>query len=113
MDIFRIPGDYNYSQQILLDAYHKQMRFAHVDVSFNLRESGDSFVSLKYPFKVIYQLLMVLVGIKPMKVFGLTGLLFLFLAIMISFFQIYNFFLGLPTNTENSNLVIVLIFLYS
>ena len=63
LDIFRIPGDYNYTQQILLDAYHKQMRFAHVDVSFNLRESGDSFVSLKYPFKVIYQLLMVLVSI--------------------------------------------------
>ena len=55
---------------------------------------------------------MVLVGIKPMKVFGLTGLLFLFLAIMISFFQIYNFFLGLSTKPiENSNLVIVLIFL--
>lgn len=112
LDIFRIPGDYNYTQQILLDAYHKQMRFAHVDVSFNLRESGDSFVSLKYPFKVIYQLLMVLVGIKPMKVFGLTGLSFLFLAIMISFFQIYNFSLGLSTKPiENSNLVIVLIFL--
>ncbi|OUU26395.1 MAG: hypothetical protein CBB97_08110 [Candidatus Endolissoclinum sp. TMED37] len=112
LDIFRIPGDYNYTQQILLDAYHKQMRFAHVDVSFNLRESGDSFVSLKYPFKVIYQLLMVLVGIKPMKVFGLTGLSLLFLAIMISFFQIYNFSLGLSTKPiENSNLVIVLIFL--
>ena len=34
LNIFRIPGDYNYTQQILLDAYHKQMRFTHVDVSF-------------------------------------------------------------------------------
>ena len=112
LNIFRIPGDYNYTQQILLDAYHKQMRFTHVDVSFDLRKSGDSFVSFKYPFKVFYQLLMVLVGVKPMKVFGLTGLLFLFLASIISFFQIYKFTLGLSTKPiENSNLVIVLIFL--
>ena len=112
LNIFRIPGDYNYTQQILLDAYHKQMRFTHVDVSFDLRKSGDSFVSFKYPFKVFYQLLMVLVGVKPMKVFGLTGLLFLFLASIISLFQIYNFTLGLSTKPiENSNLVIVLIFL--
>ena len=112
LNVFRIPGDYNYTQQILLDGYHKQMRFSHVDVSFNLRKSGDSFISLKYPFKVFSQLLMVLVGVKPMKVFGITGMIFLLSATIISIFQIYNFILGLSTKPiENSNLVIILIFL--
>ena len=88
------------------------MRFSHVDVSFNLRKSGDSFVSLKYPFKVFSQLLMVLVGVKPMKVFGITGMIFLLSATIVSIFQIYNFILGLSTKPiENSNLVIILIFL--
>ena len=112
LNVFRIPGDYNYTQQILLDGYHKQMRFSHVDVSFNLRKSGDSFISLKYPFKVFSQLLMVLVGVKPMKVFGITGMIFLLSATIVSIFQIYNFILGLSTKPiENSNLVIILIFL--
>jgi glycosyltransferase involved in cell wall biosynthesis len=35
--VFNIPGDYNYTQQILLDAYHQGMRFAHVPVTFRQR----------------------------------------------------------------------------
>ncbi len=31
---FYLPGDYNYTQQILLNSYHIGMRFAHVDVEF-------------------------------------------------------------------------------
>ncbi len=77
LEKFHLPGDYNYTQQILLDAYHKGMRFAHVPVAFRKRESGRSFVSLKYPFKVLPQILMVLVGVKPLKVFGPIGLVFL------------------------------------
>jgi len=84
LDVFRIPGDYNYTQQILLDAYHKGMRFAQRDVSFRKRETGKSFVSFKYPFKVVPQLFWVIVGVKPMKIFGPLALLFLFLAFGIS-----------------------------
>ena len=35
---FYLPGDYNYTQQILLDAYHRNLRFSHVFVSFNNRK---------------------------------------------------------------------------
>lgn len=77
LDGFYLPGDYNYTQQILLDAYHRGLRFAHVPVRFRPRTSGRSFVSLKYPFKVLPQIVMVLVGVKPLKVFGPLGLAFL------------------------------------
>lgn len=76
---FYLPGDYNYTQQILLDAYHKGMRFAQVPVAFRKRETGRSFVSLKYPFKVLPQILMVLVGVRPLRVFGPIAAVFLFL----------------------------------
>lgn len=76
LEKFHLPGDYNYTQQILLDGYHKGMRFAHVPVAFRRRETGRSFVSLKYPFKVISQIFWLLVGLRPMKVFGTVGLLF-------------------------------------
>jgi len=74
---FYLPGDYNYTQQILLDAFHKGMRFAHVSVAFRKRETGRSFVSFRYPFKVLPQILMVLVGVRPLRVFAPLGLLFL------------------------------------
>lgn len=85
---FNIPGDYNYTQQILLDAYHKDMRFEHVSVSFNKRETGQSFITLKYPIKVIYQILMVLCTVKPMKVFIPISLIFLIPAAGLFFTEI-------------------------
>ena len=80
LERFYLPGDYNYTQQILLDAYHLGLRFQHVPVAFRQRTSGASFVSLRYPFKVLPQLFMVLVGIRPMRVFGPIGALFLAIA---------------------------------
>jgi len=69
LDGFFLPDDYNYTQQILLDAYLRGMRFAQVPITFNARESGNSFVSLKYPFKVLPQIFLLLVMIRPLKVF--------------------------------------------
>ena len=53
-----IPGDYNYTQQVLLDSYLNGMRFDQVAVTFRPREYGSSFVSLAYPFKTIPQITM-------------------------------------------------------
>lgn len=69
LSVFRIRGDYNYTQQVLLDAYLKNMRFAQVPVAFHSRASGDSFISPKYPFYVLAQLLAILAAERPLKVF--------------------------------------------
>ena len=91
---FTMPGDYNYTQQILLDAYHRGMRFAHVPVAFKKRMTGRSFVSLKYPFKVLPQLVRVLVCVKPLRVFGLVGLVFLLPGVFVFIFEYVQFLLG-------------------
>jgi glycosyltransferase involved in cell wall biosynthesis len=80
---FSMPGDYNYTQQILVDAYHRGLRFCHVPVAFRKRMTGRSFVSLKYPLKVLPQIVRVLVCVKPLHVFGLIGLAFLLLALVL------------------------------
>ena len=77
---FFLPGDYNYTQQILLDAYHKGFQFSHVDITFRKRNSGRSFISFKYPFKVFLQILMVIVSIKPILIFMPIGLFLLFVS---------------------------------
>ena len=77
LKVFFLPGDYNYTQQILIDAYHKGMRFDQVPVRFKQREAGSSFVSLKYPFEVLPQILMTLVMVRPLRVFLPMAALFL------------------------------------
>lgn len=83
LDGFQLPGDYNYTQQILLDAYHRGMRFTHVPVTFRERTSGRSFVSYRYPFKVGKQIFLLLVALAPLKVFVPIGLVFMAVGLLI------------------------------
>ena len=104
---FYLPGDYNYTQQILLDAYHRHLRFSHVLVTFNKRDKGKSFISLSYPFKVIPQIIQVIIGIKPLKVFGPIGWFFLSLGILVFLFQFISYLLDYKQKpVENVNLVL-------
>lgn len=88
LDEAYLPGDYNYTQQILLDAYLKGMRFEHVDVAFRERKTGRSFISLKYPFRVLPQILLVLVAVKPMKVFLPIGGFGIGIALLVALVEI-------------------------
>ena len=104
---FYLPGDYNYTQQILLDAYHRHLRFSHVSVSFNKRDNGKSFISMSYPFKVIPQIIQVIIGIKPLKVFGPIGWFFLSLGVFVFLFQFISYLLDYSKKpVENVNLVL-------
>ncbi|HPI90240.1 MAG TPA: glycosyltransferase family 2 protein [Spirochaetota bacterium] len=95
LSVFYIPGDYNYTQQILLDSYHKGMRFAHVPVKFKKRESGSSFVSLKYPFIVLFQIFLVLISVKPIKIFGGIGFAFLTASTIIFTVEVIQWIMGI------------------
>ena len=107
LNVFRIPRDYNYTQQILLDAACKRMRFFHVDVSFKERKHGKSFVSLKYPFKVFPQLFWVLVGVRPLKIFIPVGLFFIGCASLVFVYQVAQYLLGITsTPVVNVNFVL-------
>jgi hypothetical protein len=102
-----LPGDYNYTQQLLLDAYHKNMRFAHVNVSFCARQTGVSFISWRYPFKVVPQLFLIIAMVKPMRIFAPIGLAFIGLAVSIFCFQTMNWLLGNSAKpVMNVNLVL-------
>jgi len=104
---FFLPGDYNYTQQLLLDAYHRGLRFAHVPVSFKKRAGGRSFVTLRYPFKVIPQIVLVLVGVKPMRVFAPIGLFFMLIAGGVFVWQFAQYLAGAsPKPVVSVNLVL-------
>lgn len=107
LDVAYIPGDYNYTQQILLDAYHKGMRFAQVPVTFNKRFTGSSFVSISYPARVLPQIIQVIVGIKPLKIFGPIAFFFLSICVVIACWNLSIWFSGNATRPiQNVNLVL-------
>lgn len=88
LKVFNLPGDYNYTQQVLLDAYYNAMRFAHVDVRFKKRETGKSFVNFRYPVKVGHQIILMLISFKPMKIFGTLGSLIVLSGFALSAWEI-------------------------
>lgn len=94
LEVIYLPGNYNYTQQVLLNAYNEGLRFLQVPVAFNKRQTGESFISFKYPFRVLPQLVQVLVGIRPLKVFGTIGVLSISLALLVSFINIIQYFTG-------------------
>jgi glycosyltransferase involved in cell wall biosynthesis len=94
LEICDIPGDYNYTQQILIDAYLKGLRFAHVSVDFEQRRAGKSFISLLYPFKVLPQIVLVIAMTKPMKIFGTCGAVFLLSGALIFMIQFGQWLTG-------------------
>lgn len=107
LQVFDLPGDYNYTQQVLLDAFLKGMKFAQVSVSFRARRAGRSFVSLKYPMKVIPQIILVICISKPMAIFFPVGLAFFLLGATVFTIQVGEWFAGLaPKPVQNVNLVL-------
>ncbi len=107
LERFYIPGAYNYTQQILLDAYHKGARFAHVPVAFHQRNTGKSFVSLKYPFRVLPQILLMLATLRPLRVFVPVGLTFVLLGAGVFGWDFTQWILGNnPKPVQNPNAVI-------
>ena len=107
LTVFRLPGDYNYTQQILIDAYAKGMRFAQVSVAFRKRTTGKSFVTLRYPFRVLPQIFWVIVGVRPMKIFVPIGSFFFGLGSVVFLWELSEYFEGVTSRpVEDVNLVL-------
>lgn len=107
LNVFLLPGDYNYAQQVLLDAYLKGMRFDQVPVAFRKRESGRSFISFKYPFVTLPQILLLLIMVKPLKVFLPLAAVFLATAFGVSAVELAMWLSGHADKpVEHVNLVL-------
>lgn len=78
LSVFTILRDYNETQQLIIDSWGKGMRVIEVPVLFHKRTSGKSFISWKYPFRVIPSIVRTYINVKPFRTFVYLGL-FVFL----------------------------------
>lgn len=70
LSLFEIPSTYNPPQQALYDAKMKGMRYGEVPAQFHARMNGDSYISLKYIYKVFSSLLKLVFFYHPFRVFA-------------------------------------------
>ena len=102
-----IFSDYNYTQQVLYSSYLAGLRFKQVPIQFNEREFGQSFVKLSYPFKAMFQIILLMITKNPMKTFGLLSSIFITTSLVVSFFDLSSYFLGTsPKPIMKVNLVL-------
>ena len=108
----RMLGNYNYTQQVLIEASILGFKFKQVPITFNKRIHGSSFVSLKYPFKVFWQIFIIYSSLKPLSTFGKLGSLLMFISILISSYQIYLFNEGINEKFIQNDDLVSLLFLF-
>jgi len=96
LSVFDMFSDYNETQQLIIDAYRKNMRVIEVPVVFHKRTTGKSFISLKYPFKVIPNMIRLFVHGFPLRIFIPLGLIFILAGIITAYLVLsgYASFIG-------------------
>lgn len=108
--VFNMPGDYNPPHQILIDAYHQHMRYVEVPVVFYPRTTGKSFVSLRYPFKAMMQILRILVMVNPLKVFVFLSCCFWIIAFVWGGIEFYlNAFINHSIEIHDTSILVLII----
>jgi len=71
---FEMISDYNETQQLIMDASSKHMRIIETPVVFYKRETGKSFISWRYPIKVVPTIIRFFFYANPLKVFLPLGI---------------------------------------
>jgi len=87
---FDIISDYNETQQLIIDAWSRHMRIIEVPVVFHPRKSGKSFISFRYPIKVLPTLLRFMVTVNPLKIFLPLGLFLILMGIFFMFLVLFR-----------------------
>lgn len=108
----KLIGNYNYTQQILIESSMMGYKFLQIPITFNKRVHGESFISYKYPFKVFWQIFIIYSTFKPMETFGKIGFFLIINSVIISFYQIFRYFNGYTDKIIQSDNLITLLFLF-
>src|SRR3990172_4192733 len=69
-----IVSDYNETKKLIMDVWGHHFRIIEVPVVFHPRRTGKSFISLRYPFRVLPTILRMLVRGNPLSIFVPLGI---------------------------------------
>ena len=79
---FKIIGNYNAAQQILLDTKLRGLSYSEISVNIENRKSGKSFVGIRYPFNVVSSMIALYAYRRTNKLLTIPGIVILFFALL-------------------------------
>mgnify|MGYP001174480789 FL=1 len=106
---FKIIGNYNAAQQILLDAKLRDLKTHEVDINLNIRSSGKSFIGIKYPIIVTSNLIALYVYKKTIRMLIAPGIIFLIIGLIILFYDIFLWATGAKDQIISDQVLILFI----
>lgn len=109
IDNSKIIGNYNAAQQILLDAKLRSLKIGEVDIELTPRDSGESFIGIKYPIIVISNLIALYVYKKTVKVLIAPGIFLLLIGFLLLIYNIYLWIIGVKTQIISDQVLILFI----
>tara|TARA_B100000965_G_scaffold372742_1_gene362659 strand:- start:2331 stop:3239 length:909 start_codon:yes stop_codon:yes gene_type:complete len=109
IDNFKIIGNYNAAQQILLDAKLRKLKISEVDIELKTRASGESFVGIKYPIIVISNLIALYVYKKTVRILIAPGIISLLIGFILLIYNIYLWASGIKTQIISDQILVLFI----
>jgi len=109
IDNSKIIGNYNAAQQILLDAKLRNLKIGEVNIELTTRDSGESFIGIKYPIIVISNLIALYVYRKTVRVLVAPGIFSLLIGFLLLIYNIYLWLIGVKTQIISDQILILFI----
>ena len=106
---FKIIGNYNAAQQILLDAKLRDLKTDEVDISLNVRSSGKSFIGIKYPIIVTSNLIALYVYKKTVRTLIAPGIISLLIGLSILIYDVFLWATGVKDQIISDQVLILFI----
>ena len=105
---YKIFGSYNAAQQILVDSSFRNLRISEVPVNLNVRDSGKSFIGIKYPLIVLSSLIILTLHHLTNRLLIIPGMLMVVFGFGLFIYDIYMWLSGISSVIITNDIIYLL-----
>ena len=111
LEDYKIIGNYNAAQQIILDTKLRGLDLMEIDVRIKNRKAGKSFIGIRYPVNVISSMVALILFRKSNKLLIAPGIIILLSGVFVLINDLVLWMGGKEDKIISNNIVIFLFFI--
>jgi glycosyltransferase involved in cell wall biosynthesis len=111
LEDYKIIGNYNAAQQIILDTKLRGLDLMEIDVKIKNRKAGKSFIGIRYPVNVISSMVALILFRKSNKLLIAPGIIILLSGVFVFINDLVLWIGGKEDKIISNNIVIFLFFI--
>ena len=111
LEDYKIIGNYNAAQQIILDTKLRGLDLMEIDVKIKNRKAGKSFIGIRYPVNVISSMVALILFRKSNKLLIAPGIIILLSGVFVFINDLVLWMSGKEDKIISNNIVIFLFFI--